>query len=395
MPRDFQAWVAAAAVSDAGVAAVYVALGWAATSYGGTAAGLVVATITATRTLLLLVGGAVADRFGARGVMLAGDGLLLVTTAAVAVAAVVLDTPLWLLFVAAAAEGVVSAFYLPASGSMTRRLVDPDVVGRASALRGATSEAAEVVGSPVGGLLVAAGGFGLAAGADALSYIPIVVVMLVLRPRRVPEEEQVHQPMWRAAASGVALVVHHPVLRVAIALTALAAGAVVPVGTLLVPLVVRTQGWSPTCSGVLLAASSVSGIVVALLVSRLGTARRTGLVATAGLLTTSAGLALLGISTTLPLAIVAAYAAGGGVTLFTSHTFAVILQQSPDSHVSRVQSLLSLAQAAVLVPAAPLLGRLAATTGTTSTLGLVAAALALVASAALVAPGWRRLGAGA
>ena len=392
LPAGFWAWVAAAAVSDAGVAALYVALGWAATSYGGTAAGLVVATITATRTLLLLVGGTVADRFGARVVMLAGDGLLLLTTGLLAIAAIVLDTPLWLLFLAAAVEGLVSAFYLPASSSMTRRLVDPDMVGRASALRGATSEAAELVGSPIGGLLVAAGGFGLAAGVDALTYVPIVVVMLVLRPRRVPEEEQIRQSLWRAAASGVVLVARHPVLRVAIGLTALAAGAVVSVATLLIPLVVRSNGWPPTSSGLLLAASSVSGIVVALLVSRLGTAHRASLVATAGLLTTAAGLVLLGISSTLPLAILAIFAAGGGVTVFTSHTFAVILQQSPDSHLSRVQSLLSLAQAAVLVPAAPLLGRLAATAGTTFTLGVAGTALALVATAALAAPDWRRLG---
>ncbi|WP_460778879.1 MFS transporter [Microlunatus antarcticus] len=395
LPSGFRGWVAAAAVSDAGVAALYVALGWAATSYGGTAAGLVVATITATRTLLLLVGGTVADRFGARVVMLIGDGLLLLITGVLAVAAVVLDTPLWLLFAAAAAEGLVSAFYLPASSSMTRRLVEPDLVGRASALRGATSEAAEVVGSPLGGLLVAAGGFGLAAGIDAFTYIPILIVMLVLRPRRVPEEEQVRQSLWRAAASGIVLVARHRVLRVAIGLTALAAGAVVAVATLLIPLVVRSNGWPPIYSGVLLAASSVSGIVVALVVSRLGTARRASVAATFGLLTTAAGLALLGASSSLPVAILAIFAAGGGVTVFTSHTFAVILQQSPDSHLSRVQSLLSLAQATVLVPAAPLLGRLAATAGTTFTLGAAGAALALVATVALAAPDWRRLGADA
>lgn len=186
----------------------------------------------------------------------------------------------------------------------------------------------------------------------------------------------------------------HPVLRVAIGLTALAAGAVVPVATLLIPLVVRAHDWPPTDAGMLLAASSVSGIVVALLVSQRGTARRTSLVATAGLLTTAAGLAVLGLSTTLPLAIVAVLAAGGGVAMFTSHTFAVILRHSPDSHLSRVQSLLSLAQGAVLVPAAPLLGRLAATSGTAFTLGVAGAALALISIVALAAPGWRSLGAG-
>ena len=215
--------------------------------------------------------------------------------------------------------------------------------------------------------------------------------MLVLRPRRVPEELQLRESLWRAAASGI-LVAHHPVLRVAIGLTALAAAAVVPVATLLIPLVVRSRGWPPTYSGVFLAASSVSGIIVALLVSRVGIARRASLAATAGLLTTAAGLTTLEVSSTLSLAVVAVFAAGGGVSLFTSHTFAVILQQSPDSHLSRIQSLLSLAQAAVLVPAALLLGRLAATARTTFTFGLVGAALALVATAALAAPDWRRRG---
>ena len=60
--------------------------------------------------------------------------------------------------------------------------------------------------------------------------------------------------------------------------------------------------------------------------------------------------------------------------MFTSQTFAVILQQSPDSHLSRVRSLLSIAQGAVLAPAAPLLGRLASTAGTTFTLGVAGAA---------------------
>ena len=76
LPPRSKAWVGAAAVSDAGVAPLYVVLGWSATSYGGTVAGLIVATIPATQRLLLLVGGTVADRFGPRGVTLTGDALL-------------------------------------------------------------------------------------------------------------------------------------------------------------------------------------------------------------------------------------------------------------------------------------------------------------------------------
>lgn len=52
----------AVTVSQAGDGAPYFALGWAASGYGGAATGLVVAAITVPRTVLMLLGGAVADR---------------------------------------------------------------------------------------------------------------------------------------------------------------------------------------------------------------------------------------------------------------------------------------------------------------------------------------------
>jgi hypothetical protein len=68
LPRGYRVWVGSATLSQVGDAIVYFALGWAASGYGGVVAGLVLAGITVPRTVLLLVGAAVADRIGPRAV---------------------------------------------------------------------------------------------------------------------------------------------------------------------------------------------------------------------------------------------------------------------------------------------------------------------------------------
>src|ERR1017187_1161977 len=81
LPTPFRVWGCGALASQLGDSAMYFALGWAASARGGTAAGLVLSAISLPRALLLLLGGAVGDRLGARRVMITGDGLMLVACA--------------------------------------------------------------------------------------------------------------------------------------------------------------------------------------------------------------------------------------------------------------------------------------------------------------------------
>ncbi|MFD0348302.1 hypothetical protein ACFQ0M_24235 [Kitasatospora aburaviensis] len=80
LPGRYLLWLGGVQVGLLGDAALYFALGWAASAHGGGAAGLVLTAITLPRTALVLLGGAVADRFGARRVMLAGDTVMLAAT---------------------------------------------------------------------------------------------------------------------------------------------------------------------------------------------------------------------------------------------------------------------------------------------------------------------------
>jgi len=389
LPRSYVLWVGAATVSNVGVAALYFALGWAASAHGGSAAGLVITALVGTRTVLLLVGGAIADRVGARAVMIAGDAALLVATAALAVAAAVLGTPLWLLLAAAVVEGAVTAFYLPAEGSMPRHLVPEDEVSRAVALRGSGGELADLIGGPLGGVLVAAAGFTVAAALDAVSYAPVLIVLLSLRGIRAAATGP-RQSLWTEARAGVTTAAREPLIRSSFALVALAAGVFVPVGAVLVPLLVRSRGWTAASGGLLLGGLSLGGIAATLVIARTGTGRRPGPVAALGLLIAGLALTALGLAGGLPVSVGAAVLSGAGVALFTAHTFPLILLATPEGFLSRVQSLLSLTQAATLVAAAPLLGVAASTFGPATTLIASGVLLAVIAVVAVGDTTWRR-----
>ena len=57
LPRSYLVWLGGAMASQAGDAALYFALAWAASAHGGPAAGLVLSSINLPRTVLLLLGG--------------------------------------------------------------------------------------------------------------------------------------------------------------------------------------------------------------------------------------------------------------------------------------------------------------------------------------------------
>lgn len=121
LPRRYLAWLGGVTVSRLGDAVLAFALGWAAAGLGGTTAALVLTLGGLPRLVLLVVGGAVADRVGARRILIAGEAALLILTAVLALALAWFGTPTWLLLAAALALGTVTAFCLPATGSMPRR----------------------------------------------------------------------------------------------------------------------------------------------------------------------------------------------------------------------------------------------------------------------------------
>jgi MFS family permease len=389
LPGPYLLWLAGAQAGLLGDAALYFALGWAASAHGGGAAGLVLTAITVPRTVLVLLGGAVADRFGARRVMLAGDAVMLVATAALAVAVGGRGTPLWLLVAAAGVIGTVDAFYLPASGSMPRRLVPVDGLPRALALRQAGGQSAALLGAPLGGLLVTVGGFAGAAVADAVSFGVVLLVLLRVRPR---EDAGPAAPsgLLREAASGVRLALRDPLLRAALLLTGAAAAGLLPVVSLLGPLLARAHGWTAGTAGLVAGGQAAGVLAVASLVAWRGALPRAGVGAATGLCTASVGIALLALSPGPAVAVTGGAVTGLGSGLFACHLGPLVLGGAPASHLSRVQALLTLVQSLALVLSNGLLGLLADRGGAAVAMLVCAVASGAAGSVALVTRTFRR-----
>ena len=385
LPRRFRLWVGAATLSQTGDAVLYFALGWYASAHGGVAAGLVLAAVTVPRAVLMLLGGAVADRFGPRAVLLAAD----VAMAGVGMIAIVgvawSGTPLWLLVALAAVTGTLTSFAFPAAGAYPARVVEGPAIPRALALRNAGGQLAMLAGNPLGGLVVAAGGMIAVLGVDALSFVAVVAVVALVRtlpaamalPRR---------PLVREIADGLRIAAAEPALRMVFALYAVAGGLVIPLEALLLPLLARAAGWTPVATGLVAGSIGVGALTGALLVARVGTHPRAGLLAGIGLAATAVGAVGLVLAPNPIWGTLAGLVDGLGLAMFIAHAGPVVVARSPATHLSRMQALQGVVQSITLVATNVLVGLLASAVGAGAATLVVAAALAV---AALVA-GTRR-----
>src|ERR1043165_7266539 len=179
--RRYAIWLTAATVSMLGTQVLAFAMAWVAAGQGGAFAGLVLTAIVLPRVVLLLAGGALADRIGAWRVMIAADAAMTVVMLTLAGAALAWGERPWLLLAAALAIGIVDAFYLPSSGSLPRVLVAGPALARALSARQLATQLVGSVGPPLGALAVASAGIAAAALGNAATFAVMAVVLVGLR----------------------------------------------------------------------------------------------------------------------------------------------------------------------------------------------------------------------
>jgi predicted MFS family arabinose efflux permease len=277
--------------------------------------------------------------------------------------------------------GTVDAFYLPATGSMPRRLVGTDALPRALAMRQAGSQIAVMLGASLGGVLVAAGGLTGAALADAGSFAVVLGVLICVRPRFDARRSSRQESLLRGALDGVRTAVGDPVLRPALLLTAIAAGFLLPVVSLLNTLLARQHGWGAEAAGLVAGAQGIGVVAVALVAARRGTMSRIGVGAATGLCVAALGIAAIAVAPVAAVAVCGGVVMGAGSGMFACHVGPLVLTGTPETHLSRTQALLTLVQSLGLLVANNALGGLADTAG--ATIATTVCAVAVCAAGAM------------
>lgn len=167
------------------------------------AAGIVVFQITGSNTLVGTVSvlqflatlllspwsGALADRFDRRKLLALAQAIS--ASGAVGLAIWVglegVDglPGVWPVFAASGVIGLGYAIGISAMNALIPALAEPDDLDDAIALNSASFTLARAVGPALAGLVVAALGAAWAFGINALTFLPLIIVLLLIRPRRV------------------------------------------------------------------------------------------------------------------------------------------------------------------------------------------------------------------
>lgn len=188
--RDFRLVWAGQTVSLIGNAAFLVAVGWKTLEITGSAGslGIVLAAEGIAMLATLLIGGALADRYERRKLMIVSDVARLSVVGALAItdAAGQLTFPLLIAF--AVGVGLGDGFFHPAFGGIVPLIVEKPYIASANAMIGISRQLSFVIGPAL-----AAGLYGLTGSAtvfafDAATFAISMVLLWAARPRAIEPE---------------------------------------------------------------------------------------------------------------------------------------------------------------------------------------------------------------
>ncbi|HWF82670.1 MAG TPA: MFS transporter [Streptosporangiaceae bacterium] len=386
--RNFRLLSVGLSTSTVGDYCYAVALPWLILSgHGGTVLlGTVLACYGIPRTILIPLGGVLADKLGPRTVMLAADTCRCALMCLLAVLAAERTDPLVALAPIAALLGAGEGMFLPASFSIMPTLLPAEQLATGNAFSTALMQIGSLTGPVLGGLLVAPAGPSPAFAVDAATFGASAAALALIRVERerptggertVPEPT-VPEPTVPAAPtpepsgpelggpelggpelgglefgglefgeqdrgpSTWQLLRRSRLLRIILAVAV--AANVTAGGTFEVAMPALAHArYGASGFGTLLASFGAGAVIGTLIGSRMGALRRPAIVACSGFVVEGAALCLLPLSGGLAGAASALMVAGvcngfGNIVLFT-----LIQQRAPAQSLGRVMSLLMVA----------------------------------------------------
>jgi MFS family permease len=298
--------------------------------YAETSSAVLLGVVGAARilpyVLLSVPAGIVADRFDRRMVLLVTDvarGILMLVLAA----AVTVDAHIGVIIALSILAACFSTFFNPAIAALVPTLVDERDLGPANSAWATLDNLSFIIGPALAGILLGIGGLQIAFLLNAVSFGIVAVVLWRLpvpaRSASVPQDEgapAAPAPGWRSMA-GLLL---GPFLLDAS--TSFVSGGV---SVLTVVLAVEVLGAGEAGTGYLNAAIGVGGVVAGVAGGSL-LARPLRVPLLIGGLIGGVGLAGLGLSGSLPLAMLAIGVAVAGVLLLEIVTTTLVQRIVPD-----------------------------------------------------------------
>ena len=338
--RDFRLLWGGQTVSLIGDGAFLVALGWRTTSLTGKSSSLALVLMLHGLGLLttLLIGGALADRYPRRLLMIVSDLARCGTIAALTVVDATGNLSFPLLLALALVFGLGDGFFYPAFGGIVPLVVESHELASANTLIGVSRQGAFVIGPALAGAIYGLAGSSSVFAFDATTFVVSALLLAFARPRAlVPEPSQ---GTFREILAGARYVASVPWLWIGIAVTSIILMiAMAPFQALLPKFVAEQFGRGVGSYGLLFAVQS-AGMVAGTIVFGQLNPRRWRIAQIFGFLgIQDLFVVAMALNHSYVAAAVLMTARGAMIGYAISIWSTLLMQEVPESKLSRVTSL--------------------------------------------------------
>jgi MFS family permease len=340
-------------VSAAGTQMQIVAVAWQVylLSHSAVALGLIGLVQAIPRLIFSLIGGVFADVLDRRKMLLAIELTMASMSTILAVCTILHVINLWIIYAVVLISACVSSFEFPARQAIIPTLVPREQMANAISLSMVQMQLTMVVGSALGGFVIAWVGIANTYWIDVISYFVVMGTLLLMIVPRIPAEKRA-QAGIAALVDGMRFLKAHPVILGVLSLDFFAMffgspKALLPVYASAI-LHVGPQGL-----GFLLAGTSIGAVALTPFTGRINRFARQGLGVVLAIIGWGACIVAFGL-TTGPLWLSVFWLAGAGAADMVSMILRGVLIQftTPDEFRGRISSV-----NAMFVIGGPLLGQ--------------------------------------
>jgi MFS family permease len=162
--------------------------------------------------LFSIFGGIFADRWPKRNVLLVTQLAAMIQAFLLWVLIATGTLQLWHLYVLAMLLGLTNSLYLPTSRAFVVEMVGREDLPNAVALNFSISTLARIVGPGLGGIVIAASGVAMLFLLNALSFLPVIVGLALIKSRELHAQARQNQSVgerqstWQSLREGIAYV---------------------------------------------------------------------------------------------------------------------------------------------------------------------------------------------
>lgn len=383
--RNYRLFFGGQAVSLIGTWITRIATSWLVYRLTGSELLLGVVGFCGQIPLLILApfAGVLVDRWDRHRILVITQILSALQSAALAVLALMNVITVTEIIVLQIVQGVINSFDTPARQAFVVEMVeDREDLPNAIALNSSMINASRIIGPSVGGVLIATLGEGWCFGADAISYIAVIVSLLMMR-RAPARKAEVDTHLLEELRTGWKYVAGFAPVRALLLIVALVGLVGTPYATLMPVIASKVLHGGPHTLGILMTASGIGALAGTIYLASRHTVLGLGKVIVAGTAGLSLGLMAFSFSRTLWLSCLLMPIVGAGMMVQAASANTILQTVVDEKLRGRVMAFYSVAIMGIQPIGALLAGVIAERIGSEMT--IFYGAIACLAGCALFA----------